>query len=95
MAAVQTALGVGDDIYLFAAGFPNDGADTFSQFLSAGCNRRGGLLIAIIDDSAVLFEGTGNPAPVIKETEIPKKYAVHQKKGIFRLADLTVGAHLI
>lgn len=52
---VQTALGVGDDIYLFTAGFLYDGADALRQLLSAGCHGGGGLLAAVVDARAVSF----------------------------------------
>ena len=95
VAAVQTALGVGDDIYLFTAGLLYDGADALRQFLPAGGHGSGGLLAAIVEDSAVLFQGVRDSAPVIKEVEIPEKYAVYQKDRVSGVTDLTLGAHLV
>lgn len=94
-AAVQSALGVGDDIYLFAAGLLYNLPDALRKLLSAVGDGGGGLLAAVVDRGAVSFQGIGNPAPVIKETEIPEKYAVHEQQGIFRLAETALGAGLV
>ena len=93
--AVQSALGVGDNIYFFAAGLLYNIADALRQFLSAVGDGGGGLLAAVVDRRAVLFQCEGNPAPIIKEAEIPEKYAVHKQKRVFCLAETAFSANLI
>ena len=81
--AVQSALGVGDNIYFFAAGLLYNIADALRQFLSAVGDGGGGLLAAVVDRRAVLFQCEGNPAPIIKEAEIPEKYPCTSRSGYF------------
>ncbi len=47
IAAVQTALGMCDDIYPFTAGFPHDGEDALCKLLTAVCHGGGRLLAAV------------------------------------------------
>ena len=51
--AVQSALGVGDDVHLLAAGLIENLPDAGRQFFSTVLHGSGGLLPAVIDRSAV------------------------------------------
>ena len=91
VAAVQTALGVGDDIYLLTACFREDLPDAPGQFLSAFRHGSGRLLIAVEKHGPVSFQFAGDPAPVLEEPEVPEEDAVHEKDRVSGMTFLILG----
>ncbi len=86
--AVQSTLGMGDDVHLAAARFLHDASDPLRQLPSAVLHGCGGLLLPVVNCGAVALQFPGNAAPIIEEAVIPEKDAVDHQNGISGLADL-------
>ena len=92
VADVQAALGMGDDVDLFAAGTDTDVLDPVRQDLGAFGNGCGGGVVAVVKGCAVLHQKVRHTAPVIEAVAVPEEKAVDQHDGILCLADLLVTA---
>lgn len=88
--AVQSPLGVGNDVHLLTAGLRQDLPDTVRQLPPAVLHRGGGLLLSVVHCCAVALELLGNAAPVVDIAEVPEEHPVDQKDRVFRLTDLAL-----
>lgn len=86
-AAVKTALGMGDNIYLFTASFLADLLDPFCKLTATFLHRSGRLLVAEINTGTVPDQFRSDPAPVVQIPEIPEENTVYHKNGIFGFTD--------
>ena len=93
--AVQSALGMGDDVDFLAACFLHNLLNSPGQFLSASLDRCGGLLVAVEDSCTVLLEFGGNPPPVVEEAEVAEEHAVDEKNRVACPTFLIPGTYLI
>lgn len=83
-ACVQSALGMGDDIYLAAAGRLHNLADAAGQLVGALAHGGGAIVVAVVYGGAVFLQLFRDPAPVIQVLEITEKDAVHQQQRVGR-----------
>ena len=85
---IETSLGVGDDIYLAAAGLGDYFLNLVSKLGGAFRYRSGGLLFAVIEDGAVAGEFFWDSPPIVDELPVPKENTVDQQNRIAGGADL-------
>lgn len=82
ISGIQSSLGVGDDVYLVTMVFHKDLFQFFLYDQGVILNGSPGLLMAVVDNGAVLCKLLRDPAPVIKVTQVAEPDAVEQKKGV-------------
>ena len=85
---VKTALGMCNHINLFAAGLAHNSLDTSAQLLGALLDRRGAVVLAVIDGRTVSLKLARYASPVADMLEIAEKHTVHHQDRIFCTADL-------
>ena len=79
---IQPSLGVSDDVYLVTVVFQKDLFQLFLYDQGIILNGSPGLLMAVVDNGAVFYQLFGNPAPVIKVTQVTEPDAVEHEDGI-------------
>ena len=94
-AAVQPALGVSDQVYLFTARLAHNLLHARFQLLRAGGHRSRRLLIPVPDARAVADQLRRDTSPIIKKALVPEKHAVHQHQRIARRAQGILTAHRV
>ena len=93
VAAVQPALGVGDQVDLVRAGLRQHLLDARLELGRGRRHGRGRLLAAVVKRRAAFLQGLRDAAPVVDVLPVAEKDAVHQHDRVARAAVLVFRVH--